>query len=96
MSCFPTRDKAVLEDTLTASELLAKFGGIPGPDLRDPRSIHKRRRLASVGLPTYARAARRGSCCNCVAVTRVDGAPKSTIGVATVWSANAPPAQPGA
>jgi hypothetical protein len=83
---------------LTARELLASLAGGPGPDLRDPRSIHQLRRLARWGMPTYesARAARRRAACHPEASARTDAAPRDAVGVNTVWSANAPPAGLGA
>jgi hypothetical protein len=37
------RDNVFFEHELTAGQLLARFSGVRGPDLRDPVSVHKRR-----------------------------------------------------
>ena len=91
-------DDAFVADMLTASQLLARFAGVGGPDLHDPASVHQRRPLASWGLPTFARwrKLRRESSSGRPASIVAVGAPKLAIGVTTAWSANAPPAQPGA
>lgn len=93
-----TRPNASHAGELTASDLLASFAGVRGPDLRDPASVHKRRPLASWGHPTHTRwrNARRESIPAWPAAVQPDGAPNLAIGVTTAWSANAPPAQPGA
>jgi hypothetical protein len=93
-----SHDNAFLERKLTASQLLARFAGVRGPDLRDPASVHKRRPLASWGLPTHTRwrNARRGLTRSQPAGVQAIGPPKLAIGVTTAWSANSPPAQLGA
>jgi hypothetical protein len=87
-------DDAFLADRLTASQLLARFAGVRGPNLRDPASVHKRRPLASWGLPTHARwrKLQRESSSGRPASVIAVGAPKLEIGVTTAWSANSPPA----
>jgi hypothetical protein len=98
MSVTLTADEALL-DRLLARELFAAFGGVPGPDLSDPRSAYKPRRLARCGTPTHdaARAVRRrGVCGKLSAATPGDAAPHDAIGITTHWSANGPPAAPGA
>ena len=89
---------AYLAGKLTASQLLARFSDIRGPDLRDPGSVHRRRPLASWGLPTYARwrKVRRESTSRQPAMVPAGSTPKLAIGVTTAWSANSPPAQSGA
>jgi hypothetical protein len=91
-------DTAYPAGPLTASQLLARFSDVRGPDLREPGSVHKRRPLASWGLPTYARwrKVRRESTSCQPATVPGGGTSKLAIGVTTAWSANSPPAQPGA
>lgn len=98
VSVRPTASHTGPSDQL-ALELLAAFGRVQGPDLRDARSIHRRRRLAWPGTPTHdavratrARSARPAR----PAVTQSDAGPRDQIGVITVWSANAPPSASGA
>jgi hypothetical protein len=76
---------------LTAVELLMVFGPVRGPDLRDPRSTHRPRRLARWGHPTHERerAARRGTVPSLPTI-RTDAVPHDTVGLTTVWAANAP------
>lgn len=83
--------------SLTAVELLMVFGSVPGPDLRDPRSTHRPRRLARWGQATYKRdrAARRQPVPSLPTV-RTDAVPHDTVGLTTVWAANAPPLPLGA
>jgi hypothetical protein len=92
------RDDVYFEHELTAGQLLARFSGVRGPDLRDPVSVHKRRPLASWGLPTHARwrTLRRELSSGQPAPVIAVGALKRQIGVTTAWFANAPPAQSGA
>ena len=91
-------DTAYLAGTLTASQLLARFSDVRGPDLREPGSVHTRRPLASWGLPTYERwrKVRRASTSCQPATVPAGSTPKLAIGVTTAWSANSPPAQSGA
>jgi hypothetical protein len=44
-------DNDFLVGKLTASQLLARFAGVGGPDLHDPASVHKRGPLASWDYP---------------------------------------------
>lgn len=83
--------------SLTAIELLTVFGSVPGPDLRDPRSTHRPGRLARWGRPTHERerAARRQPVPPLPTV-RTDAVPHDTVGLTTVWAANAPPLPLGA
>lgn len=87
-------DNDFLVGKLTASQLLARFAGVRGPDLRDPASVRKPRPLASWGLPTYTRwrKARHASTSGRPTAVKAVGTPQLAIGVTTAWSANAPPA----
>ena len=77
---------------LTAIELLMVFGSVRGPALSDPRSAYRPRRLARWGHPTHERerAARRRPVPPLQTV-RTDAVPHDTVGLTTVWAANAPP-----
>lgn len=91
-------DNVFLEDQLTASQLLASFSGVRGPDLRERSSVHMRCSLASWGLLAYARwrKAWRKSTPRQRAVVPAVVTARRAVGVTTAWPANAPPAQPGA
>lgn len=84
---------------LTALELLCAWGAVQGPDLRDPRSVFKRRRLAVRGTPVYRRtrtARRAAGCCRSATARTHDAEPRDSSGAIAVWSANAPPVPLGA
>lgn len=86
-------------DRALALEFFATFGGVPGPDLSDPLSTFQVRRLSRFGTPTHdaARSARRrGVRCQLSPATLRDAAPHDEVGALTLWSANGPPASPGA
>ncbi len=83
---------------VSALELLERWASIRGPD---PRTERRNRRCGTLGLhqrPTYRRhhEARREAAPAARCVGRANRGLRDTIGVTTVWSANAPPALPSA
>jgi hypothetical protein len=86
-------------EEFSALELIYAWGAVPGPDLRDPRSVFKRRPLAVRGTRVYrnARTIGRAAACRPHATACIDDAkPRESVGAITVWSANAPPTPLGA
>jgi hypothetical protein len=83
---------------LSALELLKHWAGIRGPNSRTERRNRGRGTLGLYRLPTYRshQKAGRTTAQHARYGDRTDGVPRDTIGVATVWSANAPPAPPSA
>lgn len=79
---------------LSAAELLADFGRLPGPPLDERPTAWQRRRYNPdrPRIHKSARTARRKLCRYLAARGRDDAAPHNAVGVTKVWSANAPPA----
>jgi len=79
---------------LSALELLRCWAGIKGPD---PHTERRNRRGGTLGLyrrRTYRRHQHAGrlTAPSARCEDRADGGPHDAVGMATVWSANAPPA----
>ncbi len=83
---------------LSALELLTRWAAIHGPDPRAQPGNRRGGTLGLYGLPTYWRhhEAGRRAAPSSRRPDRADGRPHETVGVTTAWSANAPPALPGA
>jgi hypothetical protein len=82
---------------LEVRDLLAAWGWITGPDLRDSGSRFRRGRLAGRGLPTFTRARRaRRRSDPIVRLSDWPAPPRHLAGAPFVWSANSPPAVLGA
>ena len=83
---------------VSALELLERWAGICGPDPRTERRNTRRGTLGLCRRPIYRRhhKARRRTAPAATCVARADRGLRDTIGVTTVWSANAPPALPSA